>query len=575
MYEGLYINILIHIGVETKQISSKYKLRLKNDGVFFSEKILDIRLHWYQQEVMNLHHKYIAMCWGRQLGKTTLLSIKATHYAATHKKKLIMILSQDRERAREFYNLIINHFLSTPLLAGMIVGEPRQSETKLTNGTRIINKAAGRDGRSLRGYAVDLLIIDEADFIPDPVFVAAEQCTASVRGSIWLISTPSKKGTTFHKYYSEGLSAREKFEGVMPLEDDEKKYTEPVGRDYGYMSFHYDYNAGLSAYKPDGLTQIDGVFVKKKEKSMPKWEFDQEYLAVWSDDIASYFNEKQINACLQLPYCLLPADYIEYGDPTGTYYMGIDFAKHKDKTMITTVKRLTDGTYQVVRVDAWEGRDWDKQIIGINEIVNRIKPQKIFIDKTGIGDVMLDFMQNIPTINGLVNLMQGRIEPITFAIQTKTTLYSHLQNLIGNRMIHLPKDKVLIKELKFIQYEKTPQSEWVRIHAPHNMFDDFPDSLALAMQGSRDDLMFVPIQMEGIRRAFQDDAGGHMATSTEKSFMSQWGFDDGNGELDSGDLWEVRQVVQHGAKMTVGNRTMERTQRSGYQRKNMNKRKQL
>ena len=100
-----------------------------------------------------------------------------------------------------------------------------------SNGARIINKAGGRDGKSLRGYSVDLLIIDEADFIPNPVFVAGEQCTASVRGKIWLISTPNRKASTFYKYFHDGLEARKKYNNPELLETDEEPYEEPIGRD--------------------------------------------------------------------------------------------------------------------------------------------------------------------------------------------------------------------------------------------------------------------------------------------------------------------------------------------------------
>jgi phage FluMu gp28-like protein len=205
------------------KIDKTVAVRLKNDANYFCEKILGVKLHHYQQQVVNEKHRNLAMCWSRQTGKTFLLSIKAVHEAVTFvptetkKEFLVMVLSQDRERAREFYNLILQHIHSNPLLAGMIEGDPKQSETKLSNGSRIINKAGGRDGKALRGYSVDLLIIDEADFIPNPVFVAGEQCTASVRGKIWLISTPNRKATTFYKYFNDGLQARRKYKDLKRL----------------------------------------------------------------------------------------------------------------------------------------------------------------------------------------------------------------------------------------------------------------------------------------------------------------------------------------------------------------------
>ena len=547
--------------MKVSQITPQIARRLRDDGIFFCEKILGTKLHYYQKEVMNEHHKYIAMCWGRQLGKTTLLSFKATHYAVTNPNKLIMILSQDRERAREFYNLIIGHILGNPLLANMIVGDAKQSETKLSNGTRLINKAAGRDGRSLRGFSVDLLIIDEADFVPEPVFIAGEQCTASVRGAIWLISTPFRKGTTFHKYFTDGQLARGKYEGTVPLDEDEERPDSPIGQEFDFLTFHHDYRAGLQAFKEDGLTQIDGIFIKKKQKSMERWAFEQEYLAKWSDDIASYFNEKQIRACLT-DLSLKEEDYIEYGEVGQTYYMGVDFAKHKDKTMITTIKRLNNGQYQVVRVDVWEGRDWDKQIIDLNHIVGKINPAMIYIDKTGVGDVMLDFMKNMANVGAERNHMQGKIEPINFAIQTKTTLYSHLQNMIGNRMLHLPLDKKLLAELIFIQYEKTPASEWVRIHAPTGMYDDFPDSLALAIQGSVSDVLFIPVHLQGIVRALAPKPEAQLG-----KLANEFGMDK------DGDAWELMQLAK-GATIHVDGKSFNKYAQKGkkvgtYRRKNL------
>jgi len=544
-------------------LDKKIALRLKFDGNYFSEKILGIKLHYYQQEVMNEDHRWIAMCWSRQLGKTTLLAIKATHYAVTNSNKLIMVLSQDRERAREFYNLIISHITSSPLLANMIVGEPKQSETKLSNGTRLINKAAGRDGRSLRGYSVDLLIIDEADFIPDPVFVAGEQCTASTRGKIWLISTPSKKSTTFYKYFADGQLAKKKFDEPELLDKGEEPFDSPVGRKYGYLTYWHDFTAGLKAFKADGSTQIDEDFVEKKRLSMAKWHFQQEYLAQWSDDIASYFNEQQIMGIIDRDFDP-DTDYIyERQARSDTIYVGIDFAKHKDRTVLVAICKQPNGEYRVMFTFEMQGRDWNKQLVKINEMMFYLKPDKIYVDKTGLGDVMYDMMTLSDVMpNGDTNHMLGYVDEVTMTIQKKNSIYSHLQNLIGNRLITIPNHERFIRELIFLQYEKTQQSEWVRILAPESgeedLHDDYPDALALACHATRHDALFIPVSMTGIRKA--------IATKLPRKQVKS--------ENDDLDKWEEAQL-EMGAKIIdveTGRTRGVVPKRGQYVRRNLNRR---
>ena len=538
------------------KIDKTVAVRLKNDANYFCEKILGVKLHHYQQQVVNEKHRNLAMCWSRQTGKTFLLSIKAVHEAVTFvptetkKEFLVMVLSQDRERAREFYNLILQHIHSNPLLAGMIEGDPKQSETKLSNGSRIINKAGGRDGKALRGYSVDLLIIDEADFIPNPVFVAGEQCTASVRGKIWLISTPNRKATTFYKYFNDGLQARRKYNNPELLEEGEEQFEEPIGREFNYKSYHVHWTEGLKAFKPDGTTQLDKDFIMKKKNSMAKWEFEQEYEAIWSDDIASYFNEKQVRACVDPE--LTPERYVyERIRPNDIIYVGIDFAKHKDRTVVVAITKVDNQEYQVQFTYEMEGRDWDRQLIEINAMMMKLRPTKVYIDKTGLGDVMFDLMTRSQVMpNGDQNYMLGLVDndsAISMSIQSKSSMYSHLQHMIGNRLIRLPNHKRMLQELIMLQYEKTNQSEWVRILAPEktvgeDIHDDYPDALALACKGTEDDYRFFGVDMVGIRKGLSTTT----VPSVQRERPSFFG-DDRDQDLDA---WE-QQAKNRGAKVTT------------------------
>ena len=126
------------------------------------------------------------------------------------------MVSQSRDQAREFYYRVLNLFKRHPILFSLIEKET-QAETRLFNGSRIMNRAVGTEGVSIRGLSIDLLIVDEADFIPELVFNAIEATQASSDGNLILISTPNKKGSTFYKYFQDGMEARREYEqGLIP-----------------------------------------------------------------------------------------------------------------------------------------------------------------------------------------------------------------------------------------------------------------------------------------------------------------------------------------------------------------------
>ena len=246
--------------------------------------------------------------------------------------------------------------------------------------------------------------------------------------------------------------------------------------------------------------------------------------------------------------------------------MGIDFAKHKDRTVLWCIGKQVNGEYKTLFTYEMEGRDWNKQLAEINMMMLHLQPNYIFIDKTGLGDVMFDLMSKSDVMpNGDKNHMLGYVVDITMTLQKKVSIYAHLQYMIGNQMIEIPNHDRAIKELIFLQYEKTAQSEWVRILAPasgDDIHDDYPDALALACQGTVDDVMFIPVTMQSIRKL--------QATPMHRKSPLRKNQDD-----DDLDGWEAIQRQHKGAKVTnimgsSNDRKVGRMNgRKGYKRKNL------
>lgn len=487
-----------------EDLDEQIEEKLMNDPVYFTEKMLGLSLHWYQKKVISDPHPLKAMCWSRQIGKSTMVAAYVVWYIFTNEDMNILILSQDRGASRRFYNTVISFILSNEILANSIKGETLQSMTHFTNGCQMENKAPGREGKSTRGDAVDLLIIDEADFIAEEVFVAAEQTTAARHGAIILISTPNKKGSTFHQYYSDGLIAHKKAKGELPLEDSDYEYMDeddlvgfnhekpeefymghPHGRVFGFKSYHFDYKVGHEVFVTlkDGRTrpQLSHTVVRRMRAKSAYWEFQQEYEAIWAEDVASYFSTKLITDATDNSY-----EMQNFGQPGRVYYMGIDFAKHVDRTVCLVGEVMEDGRLKIVHIYAVHGRDWVQQQKDIMEIAGNFPIKRAFLDGTGVGDAMFDHL------NGAESPLYNICERIIFTMPTKNNVYQNLSNLFNAGRIIIPHHKQLIDELMFLQYEKMEGSQYVRIHEPKgmkNIGDDYPDAMALIGMGMAKNLL--------------------------------------------------------------------------------------
>lgn len=512
-----------------EDLDEQIEEKLLTDPVFFAEKMLGLRLHWYQKLVINDPYPYKAMCWSRQIGKSTMVAAYVVWYIFTNEDKNILILSQDRDASRRFYNTVMSFILNNEILAGSIKGETLQSITQFTNGVQMQNKAPGREGKSTRGDAVDLLIIDEADFIAEEVFVAAEQTTASRHGAIILISTPNKKGSTFHQYFTDGNRAHLKAKGELPIDEEDREFREddeevgydseapekfytghPPGRTFGFKSYHFDYKVGHEVFVTlkDGVTrpQLSYAIVRRMKAKSAYWQFQQEYEAIWAEDVASYFAAKLIIDATDDGYSMQ-----DFGNAGRTYYMGIDFAKHVDKTVALIGEVMEDGRLKIVHIYSVQGRNWVAQKKDIMQLANNFPIKRAFLDGTGVGDAMFD------ELNGVESPLYNVCERIVFTMPTKNNVYQNLSNLFNAGRIIIPNHKQLIDELMFLQYEKMEGSNYVKIHDPKGMVhigDDYPDAMALIGMGMSKNLLIGAFNGYLIRKnmtpypKFWNESGG-------------------------------------------------------------------
>ena len=127
-----------------------------------------IKLDKWQEEILKTEGS-ILLCSGRQVGKSTIIARKASNYAEQSKKSILIISATERQ-AEELFIKTLNYINPFMLMKGK--NKPTKHTIKLKNGSIIRCLPTGLAGIGIRGFTIDILIADEAAFIPEEVWLA-------------------------------------------------------------------------------------------------------------------------------------------------------------------------------------------------------------------------------------------------------------------------------------------------------------------------------------------------------------------------------------------------------------------
>ncbi len=141
----------------------------------------------------NSHHLFINV--SRQLGKSSILAVKAFIKALTVPDALILFVAEQRqsnedmikvrEITRAFDKWLREHYNDE---VRFVPVSNNITSIEYTNGSRIIALPANE---KIRGFsAPTMVVIDEASRVPDEVFVAVDPMLTFTNGQLILASTP-------------------------------------------------------------------------------------------------------------------------------------------------------------------------------------------------------------------------------------------------------------------------------------------------------------------------------------------------------------------------------------------------
>jgi hypothetical protein len=170
----------------------------------------------WQQRVAVSKSRRILICTSRQAGKSTIAAMLALHQAICFPGSLIIIVSRAQRQSSELFRKVrdVWEFLlayakerGLPYQSpGLMVDVDNVTSMEFANGSRIVSLPA--NASAIRSYSsVDLLLEDEAAFVPDQVYRTIRPMLIVSRGRLVLLSTPFGKRGHFWHEWSQGDTA--------------------------------------------------------------------------------------------------------------------------------------------------------------------------------------------------------------------------------------------------------------------------------------------------------------------------------------------------------------------------------
>ena len=378
------------------------------NAVAFAEQKIGIKLDDWQKQYINTEGN-TAVRAGRQSGKSFAESLRVALFALLHPKTQTLIIGAVDRQSVELFEKVKSHIIV--LAKNNIKGKPTMHKIELSNGSKIIALPCGRTGYGLRNYAIHKLVVDEAHYVPEEVFVAVRPMLATTGGTIDLLSTPRGNKGFFHDCFS----------------DDE------------FTTFHV-----LSKDCP----RITEEFLKSEKKRMTKLQFAQEYEAEFLDQLQQFFSKDLIDSCI------IPPNLPSF---VGGHFLGVDFAGYGGDenafvTLVNKDKKSYVSEYETSeKVSAWETVN---KVIRLNEQHNY---KKIGVDDGGLGTPILDFLLEHNKLRrkviGLNNAKRNIDKDGKVKTLMKNDMYGNLKMMMEQGLIKIPDSEDIIRSLLSIQIE--------------------------------------------------------------------------------------------------------------------------
>lgn len=474
-------------GRTPKNTPGSFDLDLARRNILAFAVMIGIAMERWQALALTLKKRITVIVAPRQSGKSRSLAIKAAQWAFRKPNQHVLVVSAGEDAARRLLADIRQLIADAPVLRASVVDETAGLIT-LTNGSIIRSVPASE--RQIRGWTVDLLLVDEAALVSDDLLLGAAMPTTAARpGSrIVLASSANVASGAFYDHARMGEAGSE--------------------------------HVALHTWSLTDCSWISPSVIQAARESMSETRFRAEYEGVFASGADALFTRESLEAATR-DYA---TDELDRMRGPARVYAGVDWGATTDRSAICALGRLADSnTFAVRCAHRWRAGEPLHQVIeaianapahfdtiametnGLGmpcaqELTRRLEQRP---HATGGGRpgrmVMLDARELEfgkigkaleraklrQEIGGAPRPFKTRKLAVHTTAELKAAAYSSLRLLIDQRRLLLPASaEDLLRELLMLRVDLTPGgTERIEAGLGH---DDLADALMLALGPFRD-----------------------------------------------------------------------------------------
>lgn len=428
--------------------------RAGTEPEFFARVLLGHELWAHQVDVARSVARYRVICAGRQVGKSRLLAVLALWEAFRGADRMVLIVSAGESAAKRLLDECAALAASSPLLRGSVLEETTAVLT-LANGSQI--RAVPASAAQIRGWAVDVLIVDEAGFIDPRIWQSAEPAIIARPGSRVILSSTPWGGPQhfFRQLWRRGMTAP----------------------DEQVASWHWP-----SSISP----QVDAVLLEEIRKRESPIYFAREFLAEWTEGAGAYFTTDEVERNV--------ADYelIDPGRAWGQVVCGgVDWGLSFDANVLVLLGVLADGELNVGRHPrdavffiAWlEAHHRMPYSTFIDRVVDVADPEQggfhvrtLASETNGVGQMPTEQLSS----RAYERRIGMFVSPVVTDARRKQSMFGGLKMLLQQGRLLLPRHPELLKQLAALEFEISNSGSMRISVAERNGHDDIAMALGQA-----------------------------------------------------------------------------------------------
>jgi len=404
----------------------------------------------WQQEIID-HEGSLTLVSGRQVGKSTTVGRRRAKLMLEYPGSISLIIAPAQRQSSQLFIktmswLQIEHtkaieaaggFKPDPQVSqrrnmelrrlfehkhGIFAEQPTKTLVTLKTGSMCWSLPAGKTGTYLRTFALDFLDVDEAAYVPEPVYTAIKP----------MLAVAAKKGLGWETFLSTPFGTGGFFHDACESED--------------YKHFYKS---------SEDCDRIPKEFLLKERKRLSKREYAQEWQGKFVDEFHQLFPTALVKKRMTFMRWSHAEDY-KHGKK---YYLGVDLAGPGKDENAFVIAEMDGKKVKIVKAEVDEEKNTLKTRYKIERFDKGFHFAKIFIDSGGFGYGITEEVKRTlgkMRVVGLDNSKKTIDKDGRKGKILKEDLYSNASSLMEQEnKIDIINSERLLRSLKSMTFEYT------------------------------------------------------------------------------------------------------------------------